>query len=128
MNGKKLKWLGIVLIIVTGLIHFIETPEYYGEAAYMGVLFALNGIGSLAAAYGIYKNQKWGWILGLLIAAGSIVGYIVSRTIGMPDFPIQEWADTTGILSILVEALFSLLAVKMLSGEIKANLDRTVHI
>lgn len=114
MNAKTLKWAGIILIVVTGLIHFMEAPEYYREAAYMGMLFAVNGVGSLGAAYGIYKNQKWGWILGLLIAAGSIVGYIISRTIGMPGFPVQEWADTPGVVSVVVEALFILAAIKML--------------
>lgn len=128
MNSKTLKWLGIILIVITGIVHFIEAPEYFEEAAYMGALFALNGIGSLAAAFGIYKNQKWGWILGLLIAIGSIVGYAVSRTVGLPGIKIKEWLEFTGILSLIVEALFGLLAIKILSGEIKANQGKTAHI
>lgn len=121
MNSKTLKWLGIILIIITGIIHFIEAPEYFEEAAYMGGLFILNGIASLAAAFGIYKNQKWGWILGLLVAAGSIVGYAVSRTVGMPNVAIKEWIEPIGILSLVVEALFSLLAIKMVSLDLRLN-------
>lgn len=115
MKVKNLKWLGIILIVITGIIHFMEAPEYFDEATYMGGLFVLNGIGSLAAAYGIYKNQKWGWILGCLIAIGSIVGYAISRTIGLPYIAVKEWFEFIGILSLVVEALFSLLAIKMLS-------------
>lgn len=122
MNGKNLKWFGIILIIVTGIVHFIEAPEYFDDAAYMGALFVLNGIGSIAAAYGIYKNQKWGWMLGLLIAGGSILGYIVSRTIGMPGVAVKEWADAIGILSLAVEGLFVLLALRSLNFAVKSRL------
>lgn len=123
MNSKNLKWFGIILIIITGIIHFIEAPEYFDEAAYMGLLFVLNGIGSLTAAYGIYKNQKWGWILGLLITGGSILGYIISRTIGMPGVAVKEWADGIGILSLAVECLFVLLALRPLNFTVKGGLS-----
>lgn len=128
MNGKNLKWIGIILIIVAGIVHFVEAPEYFDEAAYMGVLFVLNGIGSLAAAYGIYKNFLWGWVLGLLIAAGSIVGYAMSRTVGLPNVAVKEWFEFIGILSLVVEALFGLLAIKMLSVEVKVNHRKTAQI
>lgn len=121
MNGKNLKWLGIILIVIIGIIHFIEAPEYFDEATYMGLLFVLNGIGSLAAAYGIYKNKKWGWILGLLIAVGSIIGYAISRTVGMPNVAVKEWFEFIGILSLVVEALFSLMAIKMVSLDLSLN-------
>lgn len=122
MNGKNLKWLGIILIIVTGIVHFIEAPEYFEEAAYMGALFVLNGVGSIAAAYGIYKNLRWGWILGLLIAAGSIVGYALSRAVGLPNIAVKEWFEATGIISLVVETLFCLSAVKMLFSGVRRQL------
>ena len=123
MNGNNLKWFGIILIIVTGIIHFIEAPEYFDEAAYMGVLFVLNGIGSLAAAFGIYKNQKWGWFLGLLIAAGSIVGYAASRTVGLPGVAVKGWFEFIGILSLAVEGLFVLLSLRPLNYGVKNGLS-----
>lgn len=116
MNGKNLKWFGIILIIVTGIVHFIEAPEYFEEAAYMGVLFVLNGIGSLAAAYGIYKRQNWGWLLGLLIAGGSIIGYALSRSVGLPGVAVKEWLEAIGILSLAVEGVFVILALKTLTA------------
>lgn len=128
MNGKNLKWFGIILIVITGIVHFIEAPEYFEEVAYMGALFVLNGIGSLAAAFGIYKNQKWGWILGLLIAIGSIVGYAISRTVGMPNVAIKEWIEPIGILSLVVEALFGLLAIKMVSPDLRLNQGKAGQI
>lgn len=84
-TAKKVAWVGIVLILLTGLIHLIEGPEYLEEATYVGVLFFLNSAGSLVAALGIYRGVKsWGWGLGLLIAAGAFIAYVISRTIGLP--------------------------------------------
>lgn len=117
MNSKNFKWLGVILIVVTGIIHFIEAPEYFEEAAYMGALFVLNGIASIAAAYGIFKNQKWGWILGCLIAAGSIIGYALSRTVGLPNIAIKEWFEAIGLISLAVEAGFLIVAVMGLKGK-----------
>jgi len=53
-------WAGIALIILTGLIHGIGAPDAFGDAPYKGVLFILNAIGALAAAYGIYRAERWG--------------------------------------------------------------------
>lgn len=117
MNSKNLKWFGIILIIVTGIIHFIEAPEYFEEAIYMSALFVLNGIASIAAAYGIFKNQKWGWILGCLIAAGSIIGYALSRIVGLPNIAVKEWFEATGVISLVVETGFVIVAAMVLNGK-----------
>ena len=71
----------------------------------MGYLFAANFFGSLIAAFGIYHRQRWGWMLGLVIAAGSIAGYIWSRTFGMPGMNVEEWFAPYGIVSMSVEVL-----------------------
>ncbi len=108
MNVSKiLVWAGILLILATGAIHLIESPHHFEEAKHIGILFALNGIGSAAAALGIYLQRGLGWWLGALIAAFAIVSYIVSRTVGLPGTEIEEW-ETVGMLSLAVEAGFLL--------------------
>lgn len=112
-------WAGILLILATGLIHLIETPHHFEEASYVGVLFVLNGIGSAAAAVGIFLQRGWGWWLGAFIAAGSIISFIISRTIGLPGTHVEEW-NTIGIASVVVEAAFLLVFLPALSGSRKA--------
>lgn len=102
----KLMWAGISLIAVVGLIHLIEAPEYFEEATYLGLLFLANFAGSLAAAIGIYRGRGWGWGLGVLVAGGAFVGYVISRTIGLPGLPVGEWLEPLGVLSLLAEGLF----------------------
>ena len=111
MKSNFLRWLAIILILETGLLHILTAQAEYEEAAYMGYLFAANFFGALVAAFGIYHKQVWGWILGLVIAAGSIAGYLWSRTLGMPQMNVEEWFAPYGIIALAVEAAFILLAL-----------------
>ena len=101
-------WAGILLVLATGLMHGVEGPAHYHEAAYQGLLFFLNAAGALVAARGIYRGAKlWGWTLGALISAGALMLYIVSRTIGLPGLEIDdEWFEPLGVASLLVEGLY----------------------
>jgi hypothetical protein len=107
MKSKILQWLAIVFILFTGYLHLITAAEEYSEARYMGVLFLLNFLGALVSAVGIYRQKIWwGWVLGIFITAGSILGYIQSRTFGMPGMEVEEWYDPIGISALIVEGLF----------------------
>lgn len=116
-RSKSIMRAGIVLIVITGIIHFIDAPDNFNQATYKGVLFILNGLGALVTAYGIFRGASWGWLLGLLIAGGAIVGYIISRTVGLPRLPVDpHWLEPMGVLSVIVEAIFIALAVNALTG------------
>ena len=98
---------GIALILVVGLIHLINSPEDLEEGSYTGVLYLANFLGALVAAVGIYRGKRWGWVLGLLIAGGAFVAYVISRTAGLPGLGVEEeWIEPLGVLSLVVEALF----------------------
>ena len=62
----------------------------------------------MVAAYGIYRNYNWGWKTGILIAAGSFVGYVASRTVGLPYIPAEPdaWFEPFGITAMIAEGLF----------------------
>jgi hypothetical protein len=108
-TARNVARAGIVLIAVVGLIHLIEAPEYFETAAYVGLLFLANGIGAAVSAYGIYRDAGWGWTLGVLVAGGAFVAYILSRTVGLPGAPglAQEgFFEPLGLVSLSVEVLF----------------------
>ena len=98
---------GISVIVIVGLIHLIGAPEDLEEAPYQGLLFLANFFGAVMAAIGIYRGRSWGWGLGALVSVGAFVGYVVSRTVGLPGLGVEEeWLEPLGLLSLLVEALF----------------------
>ncbi len=107
VSPDKLVLAGILSIAAIGLIHLLEVPDELEEATYLGLLFLANSGAAVVAAIGIYRNYKWGWTLGALVAGGAFVGYVLSRTIGLPGMPVEQWLEPLGVLSLLVEALFA---------------------
>lgn len=106
MKAMKRQWLGAGLILAVGIIHLYLVPEEYEEAQWMGYLFAANFLGAVIASVGIRRDAAWGWVLGLVLAAGSIGGYILSRTSGMPGMEVEEWPHPLGLLALAAEAIF----------------------
>jgi hypothetical protein len=78
----------------------------------MGMLFVANFVGALIAAAGILIGSRWGWVLGFLVAGGSLVGNILSRTIGLSGMEIEKWLDPYGTLSIILEVIFFVLLIQ----------------
>jgi uncharacterized membrane protein YfcA len=118
----KLRMAGVALISLTGLIHLLVTPEYYGFAAYLGLLMLANFAGSVVSAVGIYQRQVWGWVLGVVMAAGAFVGYVESRTLGLPGLPSWEpFTEPPGMISLVVEAIFLGLAAYALTRQRRAT-------
>lgn len=114
---RAIVWAGIISILATGLIHFINAPDSFRDIPYKGVLFVFNGLGALVSAVGIYRGERtWGWMLGALIASSALLGYIASRTIGMPGLPAEpdKWLEPMGVASMAAEALFLVLAPQSL--------------
>ncbi len=113
-------WFGMALIVTTGLIHVMNAPDSFQEAPYKGWLFYANGMGALMAAYGIYRGKRsWGWNLGLLIALGSLIGYVASRTVGLPHILAEPdaWLEPFGVASLIVEGLFVAVFMRMTVSE-----------
>jgi len=111
---KICQGFGIVLILSVGLIHVLDAPDSFEDAMYKGWLFYANGAGALAAAVGILRRSRWGWNLGFVIAACSIVGYIASRTLGLPFIPAEPdaWLEPLGVASLVTEGLFVALFIR----------------
>jgi hypothetical protein len=108
-------WAGVGLMAVIGAIHLLYAPGYFAIAAYLGALFYATAAGSALVAVGILRGARmWGWMLGMLLAAGAFAGYVASRTVGLPMFPVQPWGDPFGLASLLAEALFALLGAAVL--------------
>ena len=108
MKIKKLySWIAIVVILISGVIHLYNAPGEFQDAPYMGVLFFIFFLGSIVSAYGIYRGEfLWGWALGGLLAVGAIVGYLISRTVGMPISGIEDWGPPLAYFSIFLELVF----------------------
>ena len=59
-----------------------------------------------------------GWAAGVLLGTGPFLGYIASRTVGVPGDPgdVGNWGYWVGTVSLLVEAALVMLSVSMLAA------------
>jgi uncharacterized membrane protein YagU involved in acid resistance len=112
LSAKFIQNAGICLIIIIGAVHLWDASDSFKDAIYKGWLFVVNGVFSLVVALGILlANKKWAWVLGFLIALGSMMAYVASRTIGLPLLAPEPdaWFEPLGVVAVLSELLFIVL-------------------
>src|SRR5947199_4009121 len=130
--SKRVKRAGIVLIVIVGVLNFhpphflIESQKSFGYASYLLELTLLaNMLGALVAAVGIYRNLRWGWLLGIFIAILSFVLYVAQETVGLPGLP-KTWWEPSRILSLVVEGLFVVLASSQVVSSRRKRSDHQI--
>ncbi len=91
--------------------HFLlESHESTGYADYvLELLLAVNVLGAVVAAAGIFSRARWGWVLGIILSVVSIVLYVAQETIGLPGLP-KNWLEPSRIVSLVIEIWFVVLA------------------
>jgi peptidoglycan/LPS O-acetylase OafA/YrhL len=110
---------GIVLVVGIGILqlhppHYLtEHPGIGGYAAYPGPLLVATALAAVSAAMAIHRNRRWGWQLGIGVAAVAGLLYVAQETVGLPGLP-QTWWEPTRLLSLLLCALFVVLARRRL--------------
>lgn len=114
--------LGAVLSAFVVAIHVIDQGGLTGlkDPAYVGYLYyALEIAGAVAALLLLTRRAAlWGWMVALGVAVGPLVGYIVTRSIGLPNYTddIGNWAEPLGLASLAVEGLLLICAVAALAA------------
>lgn len=116
-----MRGLGAGLIVAIGLLTF-HPPHFLLEteraAANPGEVALEVGLGidlftALAAAVGIWRGARWGWVLGLVVAVGAVGLYVVQQTLGLPGLP-KNWAEPSRLFSLAIQVLFIVLAARWL--------------
>ncbi|MFC3833426.1 hypothetical protein [Deinococcus rufus] len=113
MTTSRFTALG--LLAVTAWFHFKDIPDKLGETAYLGWLYILLVIGCAAAgAWLLSERWRLGYLLGAVISLGAVLGYSLTRSVGLPHATgdIGNWAEPTGVISLIVEVAFVVLAVQ----------------
>ena len=90
-----------------GLIHTLDLPSKWHETAYLAAAYVVVIVASLVAAGGLVSSCRRRWRhIATAAAAGPLVGYVVSRTVGLPGSTrdIGNWLEPLGLASLFVEA------------------------
>src|SRR2546430_6106558 len=101
-------------LLGVALIHLIDLPGKMEETPYLGVAFIGVVIASLLLAGGlVVRPDRTVWLAAGALAAAVFVGYVISRTTGLPAATedIGNWREPLGLASLFVEGTVVLLAL-----------------
>jgi hypothetical protein len=103
LTSVNVRRAGAAALALTGLLHLVLVPEYFKEATTIGWLFVLGGLASVAVAAWLWlRDEPAAWWTAAVLGGGMIVGFLLSRTVGLLGFQEGEW-ELSGIVSILLE-------------------------
>lgn len=107
ISESTARLLGATAVLAIGVIHILDAVGTYQSTrwifwAYMAVIFASVPVALLL----LHSASPLAWGAAAGVAAGPFVGYLWSRTIGLPgDAPdIGNWLCTLGMAALFVES------------------------
>ena len=89
-----------------GLIHLLDIPGKFTETPYMGWMYLALIVGCVLTAGALIRGtDPRAWLAAILLPLGAIVGYTLSRTVGLPQATgdIGNWGEPLGMASLFVE-------------------------
>jgi hypothetical protein len=110
--------VGVVLLLGIALVHLLDAVNQFAEHKYVFVLYLLLMAGSLAvAAFLLRTDSRLAWSLVTLIGGLTLLGFVLSRTTGLPNFndDIGNWAEQLGLASLFTEGAAVLLGLYKLA-------------
>jgi len=109
---------GSVLCLAVAAIHLIDqagvpgskTPQYVAIGYWVLEIVAVLTAAVLLAGW---PAARAAWFVGIGVGACPLVGYVLSRGPGLPDYSddIGNWTEPLGLISLAVEAVLIILAV-----------------
>ena len=97
-------------------VHAYLAPAHLEEVPYIGALFVASAVLLAAVIVGLWTRlEALAWVGGSAICAGMFVAFLVSRSVGLPDYH-EAWTsdNALGLVSLPPELLFLACAVAAL--------------
>jgi len=88
------------------LIHLLDSIGKYGETRYRFWMYVALMAGTLAVAGALlHVRDRRVWLAAAGVAGSAIIGYVLSRTTGLPaaSGDIGNWTEPFGLASLFVE-------------------------
>jgi hypothetical protein len=108
------QWCATFLLLVAAGTHIPLVREHLQEAPYIGWLFIALSVVCIVLAVAILLVDHVGvWLLSAAVCFAAVVGFMASRTVGLPQIgdDVGNWTDPLGIPAVASEVLMVALAV-----------------
>src|SRR4051795_8393828 len=111
----RIRLVAAALLMGVAVTHVLDLPDKLEEAPYMAVLFILLIVASLALMLLLMAGRAAPEVRAIsgLVCALTVVGYVLSRTVGLPQIEdhVGQWGDPIGVASLVFEVGLVWLAV-----------------
>lgn len=106
IREETARMLAVVGLVAIAVIHILDAAGTYTSTRYIFWLYMAVIIGAIPGTLLLaHWSSRRAWIAPALLAAGPLLGYLLSRTIGLPGDgdDVGNWLDTLGMASLFVE-------------------------
>ncbi|MER6402064.1 hypothetical protein ABT269_00650 [Streptomyces viridosporus] len=112
------RWAGALLCLAVAAVHVVDQGgiTVTRDPYYIGVAYHVLEIAAVVTAVLLLTGPvRLGWLLAIGVAAGPVLGYVLSRGPGLPYYSddIGNWTEPLGLVSLAVEGALLLLSVPL---------------
>jgi multicopper oxidase len=121
------RWVVAAAALTTLAAHAAITEDHLQEAFYIGVLFIALELACLVLAVLLPRHDTTlVWAGVVTTGALAIAGYVVSRSIGLPQITddVGRWTDPLGVVAVASESLMVLLGLGALTVRVPTRRAR----
>lgn len=115
--GAALRGLAALALLANVAIHVYLAPDHIHEIPYIGAGFVAAAMLLTGVLVGllVWPADRSLWQTGLVLSVGMAALFVISRTLGLPDYH-EAWTsdDALGLWCLVPEALFVACAVRAL--------------
>lgn len=112
-TSRAAEALGALSLLGVAATHLLDLGHKLEDAPYLGVAFIVLIGGSIVAAVLLLggRHAPVAWRIGVTLSVGAMLGYILSRSIGLPQLAghVGHWADPVGMAALTFEAVIVVL-------------------
>ena len=128
-----LSLLAAALCLGVTAIHIVDQGGLPGDKTpgyVQGLYYALELGGVLTAFALLGSRVRTRWALALSIAIGPIVGYVLSRGPGLPNYTddVGNWTEPLGVISLVVEGALLVTAATALGLSLRRERVYRRHV
>jgi hypothetical protein len=120
VSEQAARLLAVVGIAGIAVIHILDASDTFEGVKYIFWLYMAIIVGAIPISLLLLQwSSRLAWIGPALLAVGPLVGYLLTRTVGLPgdSGDVGNWLDSLGLASMFVEAgVLSLSVARLAMG------------
>jgi hypothetical protein len=120
VSEQAARLLAVVGMAGIAVIHILDAPDTFEGVKYIFWLYIAIIVGAIPISLLLLQwSSRLAWIGPALLAAGPLIGYLLTRSVGLPgdSGDIGNWLDSLGLASMFVEtAVLSLSLARLGTG------------